>query len=64
MIQMQTMLNAADNSGAKTLKCIKGPIEIATPLEPKKFREKFLVRTCCLWVQRVHNRTGVLSGVL
>jgi large subunit ribosomal protein L14 len=23
MIQMQTMLNAADNSGAKTLKCIK-----------------------------------------
>src|SRR3981081_1693389 len=23
MIQMQTMLNAADNSGARTLKCIK-----------------------------------------
>jgi ribosomal protein L14 len=23
MIQMQTVLNAADNSGARTLKCIK-----------------------------------------
>ena len=23
MIQMQTLLNAADNSGARTLKCIK-----------------------------------------
>jgi len=56
MIQQQTILRVTDNSGAKTVKCIK-------VLGGFKRRYAFLGNTVIVSVQKLRNRARLLSKV-